>query len=285
MSEGSNGELEKSSRGGEVVFEGLRNRLEKASEEGKRRKYSRFILAALGSIPWVGGVLSATSAADSENEQGEKNEIYRLWLEEHSQKVLELGETIASVIDRVESFGDEVKDRLESEEYLAIVRKAFREWDRADTEEKREYIRRLLANSCATHICPDDLVRLFLDWIDRYHEAHFLVIKEIYKSPGITRGQIWDKIYHKRPREDSSEADLYKLLIRDLSTGEVIRQSRRKTPDGRYLSKQQASRKGSGGKVMKSAFDDSDPYELTQLGGQFVHYTMEEVVPRIGSEA
>jgi len=33
---------------------------------------------------------------------------------------------------------------------------------------------------------------------------------------------------------------------------------------------------------MKSAFDDSEQYELTELGQQFVHYTMNEIVPRIG---
>jgi hypothetical protein len=33
---------------------------------------------------------------------------------------------------------------------------------------------------------------------------------------------------------------------------------------------------------MKSAFDNDEPYELTELGKYFVHYTMDEVVPRIG---
>jgi hypothetical protein len=33
---------------------------------------------------------------------------------------------------------------------------------------------------------------------------------------------------------------------------------------------------------MASAFDDEQPYELTQLGTQFVRYTMEGVMPRIG---
>jgi hypothetical protein len=32
---------------------------------------------------------------------------------------------------------------------------------------------------------------------------------------------------------------------------------------------------------MKSAFDSEEPYELTELGRQFVHYTMQEVVPRV----
>ena len=32
---------------------------------------------------------------------------------------------------------------------------------------------------------------------------------------------------------------------------------------------------------MASAFDDEKSYELTELGKQFVHYTMNEIVPRI----
>lgn len=33
---------------------------------------------------------------------------------------------------------------------------------------------------------------------------------------------------------------------------------------------------------MESSFEDTKPYVLTALGQQFVHYTMNEVVPRIG---
>jgi hypothetical protein len=36
-------------------------------------------------------------------------------------------------------------------------------------------------------------------------------------------------------------------------------------------------------KVMKSAFDDAEPYVLTSLGEQFVHYTMNEVVKRLSA--
>jgi hypothetical protein len=32
---------------------------------------------------------------------------------------------------------------------------------------------------------------------------------------------------------------------------------------------------------MKSVFDDSDEYELTELGKQFVHYAMNELAPRL----
>jgi hypothetical protein len=34
---------------------------------------------------------------------------------------------------------------------------------------------------------------------------------------------------------------------------------------------------------MESAFEDSKPWVLTELGGQFVHYTMTELVTRIES--
>lgn len=36
---------------------------------------------------------------------------------------------------------------------------------------------------------------------------------------------------------------------------------------------------------MKSAFDDEKGYELTELGRWFVHYTMNELVPRIAAQA
>ena len=37
-------------------------------------------------------------------------------------------------------------------------------------------------------------------------------------------------------------------------------------------------------RVMKSAFDHIEQYELTELGRQFVHYTTNEVVARIGTD-
>jgi hypothetical protein len=77
-----------------------------------------------------------------------------------------------------------------------------------------------------------------------------------------------------------AEADLFKMLIRDLSTGGVIRQHRDTTYDGQFV-KRKAPRKV-GPSTLKSAFDDKEPYELTELGKQFVHYTMNEIVPRVG---
>jgi hypothetical protein len=36
--------------------------------------------------------------------------------------------------------------------------------------------------------------------------------------------------------------------------------------------------------VVKSAFDNGKAYEMTELGSQFVHYAMNEVVPRLGGQ-
>lgn len=128
---------------------------------------------------------------------------------------------------------------------------------------------------------PDDLVRLFLDWIDRYHEIHFSVIRVIYQNPGATRYQIWQEVHGEVPRENSSEADLFRLLIYDLSTGRVIRQHRPTDYQGNFIKKKNTGRRSPSSNVMKSAFSNEDPYELTELGKQFVHYTMNEVVPRV----
>ncbi|NJC28272.1 hypothetical protein GGR27_003795 [Lewinella antarctica] len=254
--------------------------LDKIKDSEKRNRIARFIIAALSSIPWIGGFFGATASLLAEREQSESNELYELWLQEHTRKIDDLGKSIAKILTRFKSFGDRVNERLESEEYLQLVTKGFRIYDKADSETKREFIRRLLANSVATNLSSDDVIQLFLDWIEKYNDLHLYVIKYVYSSPGITRGAIWDRIYDFRPKENSSEADLYKLLFRDLSTGGVIRQHREVDYNGNYIKK--TARRKSTSSNLKSAFDDYDSYELTELGSNFVHYCMEDIVPQIG---
>jgi hypothetical protein len=127
------------------------------------------------------------------------------------------------------------------------------------------------------------VIRLFLDWVNSYHESHFAVIRQIYTNRAITRHEIWEAVYGEFPREDSAEADLFKMLIRDLSTGGVIRQARETNEMGEFLRRRNSSGRRAAPRVMESAFEDSKPYVLTSLGEQFVHYTMNEVVKRIGA--
>jgi hypothetical protein len=80
---------------------------------------------------------------------------------------------------------------------------------------------------------------------------------------------------------------LYKLLVRDLSMGGVIRQQRQTDYAGNFVKKQSPHvSKGQASRTMASAFENSEGYELTDLGRQFVHYAMTEIVARIAfSEA
>ena len=248
-----------------------------------RSKYARFVVsAALGSLPWVGGVISAAIALQGESGQEHLDELQRLWLREHEERIRSLGATLAEMLNRLDSMGDEIDARIRSEDYLALVRQGFRAWDEVATQEKRELIRKLLTNAGGTKLSPDDLLRQFIDWISQYHEAHFKVIRAIQADPGATRGRIWEGIFGEQPREDSAEADLFKLLIRDLSTGGVIRQERPTNTYGQFVAKKKKNPgKGHAAATLKSAFDDVEPYVLTELGQQFVHYTMNEVVTRI----
>lgn len=266
----------------EAVLENLRTELAKAEPSRRHRIIEKFVLAALGSIPWVGGFLSA--AANYKTEEGglKQNSLQTQWLEEHQAKITSLKTTLNEIQLRFEALGSEIEQRIQSNEYLGLVRKAFRTWDEADTYEKKRFIANVVINSAGTRACSDDVVRLFLDWIRIYNEIHFSVIREIFQNPGVTRYEIWTELYGNIPREDSAEADLFKLLIRDLSTGGVIRQVRDVNESGQFVRKKpRNSRPGSAPKVMESAFEDTKEYVLTELGKQFVHYTMNDVINRV----
>ncbi len=263
------------------VVEYIRSELSKVSPTRKKKIFEKFALAALGSIPWVGGFISAAASLKIEEGGLQADDLRLQWLKEHQRKMERLCVALADISSRFEKLGDQINDRIQSEEYLDLVRKSFRTWDKADTDEKRKYIANLVSNASGTKLCSDDVIRLFIDWIGKYHEAHFAVISEIYKNPGCTRYDIGRALHETLPREDSAEADLFRLLIRDLSTGGVIRQARDTTEDGRFLRKPIPRSKGRGSSVMESAFEDTKPYVLTELGKQFVHYTMTELVSRV----
>jgi hypothetical protein len=248
----------------------------------RRRVVEKFLLAAIGAIPWIGGFLTAAASIKDDEQAEERDDLQTKWLDEHQQKLDALGSTLTDVETRFEAFGPTIDERIQSDEYLALARKAFRAWDEADTKEKRKYATNVIVNAAGTRICSDDVVRLFIDWINLYHEVHFAFIREIFQHPGTTRLDMWTAIYGELlPREDSAEADLFKLMIRDLSTGGVIRQERDTNVVGQFVRKRPPRRSAPAPSTMESAFEDTKPYVLTNLGKQFVHYTMNEVVTRL----
>lgn len=232
-----------------------------------------------GAIPGLGGLLAAAAAAWSEKEQEAVNRVFEQWMQMFAEELRDKEKTILEIVSRVDMADEKIKERIESDEYQSILKKAFRKWSSVDSESKRQKVRNLLSNAAAADAATDDVVKLFVDWIGLYSDFHFEVIGEIYRTPGIGRGQIWENLGRPAVREDSAEADLYRMLIRDLSTGAVIRQHRETDYYGNFLPKQRAP-KGSGRQI-KSAFDNAEGYELTGLGEQFVAYAMNELVPRI----
>lgn len=253
--------------------------------EGDIPKVIRGALQVVGgAIPFAGGLFSAAAGAWSENEQERVNKFFRHWIKMLEDEIREKERTILEIMARLDIHDEKIAKRLESREYQSLLKKTFREWSGAESEEKRTYIRNILANAAASSITSDDVVRLFIDWLKTYSEMHFHVIAAIYNTNGISRGAIWKKIGKEPVREDSPEAGLYRLLIRDLNMGGIIRQHREKNTYGNFIGKTPQKRTPSthsGPKPMESAFDEEDLYELSELGQQFVHYAMTDLPLKI----
>lgn len=250
---------------------------------GEWAKYARVAMAALSSLPWVGSIIGAAASYSSESDQQSTGRAMYAWVKVHEQKLRDVSNTVQEMFARFESFGEEIEERVNSEEYMALVRQTFSQWDHAETSEKRDMLRRLITNAGGLDMAQDDLVRMFLDWIDTYHEFHFTVIGEIYRKPGITRLEIWTNLRGNVPRDDSDEADLFRLLMHDLSTGRVIRQERQVDYQGHFVKQPPQRRSGSGSSVYESAFESTKRYELTALGRQFVHYVMTDLAAPLGA--
>jgi len=237
-----------------------------------------------GLVPFAGGLFSAAAGIWSENDQQRVNHFLQQWLKMIEDEIKEKEKTVLEIMARLDMQDEKTNERLQSKEYQSLLKKTFREWAGAESEDKRTCIRNILANAAACSIVSDDVVRLFIDWIGLYSELHFKVIAVIYRhhSDGISRGNVWRESGKAVVREDSADADLFKLLIRDLSTGGVIRQHRQVDYNGNFIPKTPQHRpKGSGPKSITSAFDDEDLYELTELGKQFVHYAMTDLPLKI----
>jgi hypothetical protein len=253
---------------------------------GKNNTPEKIIRAGLniaGGVPVVGGVFSAVSGAWSEHEQEKVNNFFRSWLQMLADEIKEKERTVVEILMRLDLNDEKIRDRMNGPEYQSLLKKAFRDWAAAESEQKRQIVRNILSNAAATDIVSDDIIRLFLDWIKTYSEFHIQIVSKIYNSGGITRAKIWEQLGKGEVMESSAEADLFKLLIRDLSTGGMIRQETEIDIAGNFLRDMPIKRpKGyTASRTKKSAFDDEDTYVLTQLGQQFVHYALTDLPLKI----
>jgi hypothetical protein len=69
-----------------------------------------------------------------------------------------------------------------------LLRKAFRDWAGTESEQKRIYIRNILSNAAAM-IASDDVIKLFLDWVNDYSELHWALSRVSIAKP-ITTGSL-----------------------------------------------------------------------------------------------
>lgn len=80
-----------------AIVEALRAELAKSEPTRRRRIIEKFVLAALGSIPWVGGFLSAAASYKAEEGSVRQDSLQTQWLEEHHAKILLLKATLEEV--------------------------------------------------------------------------------------------------------------------------------------------------------------------------------------------
>lgn len=263
-----------------------------AEASPNRNKWTRGVLNAVGgAIPFAGGLFAAAAGVWSESEQEAAMAALRAWMRMLEDEMLEKQRTIVDIISRLDMHDERIAERVGSSDYQSLLKKAFRNWAGTESARKQAFIRNVLMNAAASTFASDDVVSLFIEWLHDYSEFHFSVIGELYKHSGSSRGEVWRGLGKATVREDSADADLFRLLIRDLSTGRIIRQHWETDYAGNFVvgrpgrGPTRTGGTGSGGKTAKSAFDDSERYELTALGEQFVHYAMTELTPRISYDS
>jgi hypothetical protein len=197
---------------------------------GKAGGAARFALnTAAGAIPFVGGI-------PAEREQARINDFLKHLADMLAAEMKEKTQTILELTARIDMQVEKTAERIRSEEYQSLLRKAFRDWAGTESEEKRVLVRNPLSNAAASTLASDDAVKLFLQWIKDYSELHFAIVGAVYNSVGITRGGVWEKLDRRPVREDSSDAE-FRLMFRDLSTGGLVRQHSETHWQSNFLSK------------------------------------------------
>lgn len=220
-------------------------------------------------------IFMQTVSSFTKSKQKEFEHLFPLWVSIQEDEMQETEKTLVEVFQRLDLKKKSIEERVGSPAYLRLVKKSLRNGTIAESNEKRMLIQNLLINAGIVSLSPDYALEMFINWIGTYSPSHFTVMRIISENPGITRHKIWLTFNKKIPSEDSAAADMYKLLISDLSTGHLIRQRREKEYFGAFVKIKRKKKMGTPeGTQIASAFDDEKEYILTELGKQFVRYTM-----------
>src|SRR3954467_5952987 len=90
-----------------------------------------------GLVPLIGGVFSAAAGMWSEAEQEKLNSFFKHWLEMLRAEAAEKQRTIIEIAQRLDLHDEAIADRVASQEFQSLLRKGFRDWPGAESEEKR----------------------------------------------------------------------------------------------------------------------------------------------------
>jgi hypothetical protein len=250
--------------------------IETALHSGAGPQIARYALGFLGGLtqnPFALEAQSGRSGEWTEADQAKVAGLFQNWLKLQAAEITQIGTILYAVISRLDLENAKITERIESPAYLQLVKRAFRDWSTAESEEKNHLISNLLVKAATSSLCSDDVVRLFLKWIEDCSTGHLAVFKEISKHSGLTRKQIWSALHSSTVPEESAETDLYRTYVSDLTMNHLIRQHRLKDYYGNYI-QERRKKPAPGQKVSSSAFDDERQYELTELGVWFGSYTL-----------
>src|SRR5688572_16237869 len=110
-----------------------------------------------------------------EAEQERAMETLRAWMKMLEEELREKQRTILEIVARLDMHEEKIAERVRSPEYQSLMRKAFRNWAGTESRKKQEYIRNVLTNAASARIVSDDVVSLFIEWLQDYSELHFAV--------------------------------------------------------------------------------------------------------------
>lgn len=236
-------------------------------------------------LAYLSGIPTSEDSTDIETTSAVTDKVFHQfqqligsWLKFQAEEIRDIGQTLFEIIKRVDLDNKKNRTRLESPQYLKLVRKSFRNWTTAESNLKREFIQNLLVNASINRSSPDYVISIFIDWLDKYSDEHLMLIKELYQAgpTGLTRYELWHRLHSYQPGEDSAEADLYKLLMLDLTTGHIIHQERGKDFHGNFMKAPSKQESAVSAIPLSTTFDNSKHYVLTELGIQFVIYIIQE---------
>ncbi len=112
------------------------------------------------SLPYgLGGTYLTIVGSWSDKEQAKFNRFFEQWVKMLEDEIREKEATIIEIMARLNLQDEKISARVQSREYQSLVKKTFRDWSGAESEEKRIFIRNILSNAAASTLTSDDVVR------------------------------------------------------------------------------------------------------------------------------